>query len=141
MSLNLQNLKATGLRYMITINVNKIMWKCPTWRSGNVNAAEAGFLMAYALSRCEKDVTTAAFDVIDVHIINLNQPLHFSSLMNAYQPMPNNIVRLSSPIMWASQKGYQYDVFINVMDDIVDYTECAEVFEDYKNQMNLPNTK
>ncbi|XP_046829031.1 60 kDa SS-A/Ro ribonucleoprotein-like [Vespa crabro] len=139
--LSVLNLKSTGLRYMITINANKIMWKCPTWRSGNVNAAEAGFLIAYTLSRCEKDITAAAFDVIDVHIINLDQSLYFSSLISVYQPMPNNIIRLSSPIIWASQKGYQYDVFINVIDDIIDYNECEEVFEDYRKQMNLPHTK
>ncbi|KAI4488412.1 hypothetical protein M0804_005260 [Polistes exclamans] len=139
--LSVMNLKSTGLRYMITINANKVMWESNTWHNGIVNGAEAGFLIAYTLSRCEKDVTVAVFDIIDVDIVNLNQSLDFFSLISTYQPMSNKNIRLSTPIKWASKQSYQYDVFINVVNDIVDYNECEQNFEEYKKRMNLPHAK
>ncbi|XP_015179285.1 PREDICTED: 60 kDa SS-A/Ro ribonucleoprotein-like [Polistes dominula] len=139
--LSFLNLKSTGLRYMITIDANKVMWGSKTSRNGTVNGADAGFLIAYTLSRCEKDVTVALFDIIDVDIVNLNQSLSFFSLSTTYQFKSKKDIRLSNPIKWASKQNYQYDVFINVVNDIVNYNECEENFEEYKKQMNLPNAK
>ncbi|KAI4491298.1 hypothetical protein M0802_010231 [Mischocyttarus mexicanus] len=135
------NLKPTGLRYMITINANKVMWESHTWHNGIMNGAEAGFLIAYTLSRCEKNTIFAVFDMFDVNIVNLNQSLDFFSLISTYQPMSNKNIHLSTPIKWASKENVQYDVFINVVDNVVDYNESEKDFEEYKKQMNLPHAK
>ncbi|KAK2579568.1 hypothetical protein KPH14_010864 [Odynerus spinipes] len=140
--LSIMNLKPTGLRYMITINNDEEMWYTDTLHSGNINGAEAGYLIAYSLSCCEKNVTVAAFDVVDLHIINLNQSTHFPSVMKLHKPTPNNGIHLNNPIAWALKKHNQYDVFINVIDRIVDdVDEVEKNFSLYRDKMNLPHAK
>lgn len=139
--LSIMNLKPTGLRYMITISVNKVMWETCTWRTGNMNGAEAGFLIAYIFSCCEKNVTIAAFDAANLNIINSNQLSDFPFIMTLRHLMTNNTIRLESPIVWAYQNHHQYDVFINVIDQIVEDCEFEHELEKYKVLMNLPHTK
>lgn len=127
---------------MITINMNEVMLERYTWRSGNVNGAEAGCMIALALLRSEKNVTIATFKNVGIHIVNVNKTASFSQTMRRLQQMPVGNVNLGKPMSWAAYQNNKYDVFINVVDQIFQKSDNSETeLQAYRKKLKLPNTK
>lgn len=142
LNLSFNNIQPTGLRYMVTINMNKIMLETHCWRSGNVNGAEAGCMIALALLRSEKHVTVATFKNVGIHTVNIDKTASFGQAMRRLQQMPVGNVNLSKPMAWAAYQNKKYDVFINVVDQIFEKSDTSEeALETYKTKLKLPNTK
>ncbi|XP_076288394.1 RNA-binding protein RO60 [Lasioglossum baleicum] len=140
--ISLRHVQPTGLRYMVTINMNKVMLETNTWRSGNVNGAEAGCIIALALLRSEKNVTIATFKNVGIHTVIIDKYASFGQAMRRLQQMPVGNVNLSKPMSWAAHQNNEYDVFINVVDRIFEKSDTSEeALQAYKLKMQLPNTK
>ncbi|XP_066584873.1 RNA-binding protein RO60-like [Prorops nasuta] len=135
-------LEPTNLRYMITINTNKIMLESRAWRNGNLNGLEAGCIIALSLLRSEENVTIATFDNAGVHIANIEKTLSFPQTMRKLQQATPGTVKLNEPMVWASQQNNRYDVFINVVDQINEKNDKSEkVVAAYRTSMKLPQAK
>ncbi|XP_076232684.1 RNA-binding protein RO60 [Calliopsis andreniformis] len=142
LNLSFNHLQPTGLRYMVTINMNKVMLDTHTWRSGNVTGAEAGCMIALALLRCEKHVTVATFKNVGIHPVGLDKTASFGQAMRRLQQMPVGTVNLGKPMAWAAYQNNKYDVFINVVDQIFDKSDTSEeALQAYRLKVKLPNTK
>ncbi|XP_012280335.1 60 kDa SS-A/Ro ribonucleoprotein [Orussus abietinus] len=142
LNLTLAHLEPTRLRYMVVINMNKLMLESRAWRSGNVTAAEAGCLIALSLLRCEKTVTVATFKHIGVHVVNLDRNGTFGQAMRKLQQAPVGTVDISKPMSWATHQNKKYDIFINIVDQITQkLDESREAIKAYRTKMNLPNVK
>ncbi|XP_012253968.2 RNA-binding protein RO60-like isoform X1 [Athalia rosae] len=150
-SFDLQILKPTGLQYMITIDMSKAMQESRVWQCGNINAAEAGCLIALCLLRCEKNVTVATFKNTGVHIVNLDKMYTNASLGQIFKKMkqmPTGPVNLEKPIIWAAQEKKKYDVFINVV-DVIDkrfgngsrIDNPRRAIKNYRSKMSQDNAK
>lgn len=127
---------------MITINMNKVMIETHTWRSGNINGAEAGCIIALALLRSEKNVTIATFKNVGIHVMNIDKTASFSQTMKRLQQMPVGNVNLGKPMSWAAHQNNKYDVFINVVDQILEKSDASEeALQAYKTKLKLANTK
>lgn len=127
---------------MVTINMNNVMLETNTWRSGNVNGAEAGCMIALALLRCEKYVTVATFKNVGIHPVGLDKTASFGQAMRRLQQMPVGTVNLGKPMAWAAYQNNKYDVFINVVDQIFDKSDTSEeALQAYRLKVKLPNTK
>ncbi|XP_043253937.1 60 kDa SS-A/Ro ribonucleoprotein-like [Colletes gigas] len=136
------HIQPTGLRYFVTIDMNKVMLGKQTWRGGNVNGAEAGCLIALSLLRSEKNVTIATFKNIGIHMVNIDKTASFSQAMRRLQQMPVGNVNLGKPMSWAANQKMKYDVFINVVDQIYEkFDTSEEALQKYKTALTLPNTK
>ncbi|XP_043795391.1 60 kDa SS-A/Ro ribonucleoprotein-like isoform X1 [Apis laboriosa] len=142
LNLSFLHIQPTGLRYMITINMNKVMIETHTWRSGNINGAEAGCIIALALLRSEKNVTIATFKNIGIHVMNIDKTASFGQTMKRLQQMPVGNVNLGKPMSWAAHQNNKYDVFINVVDQILEKSDASEeALQAYKTKLKLTNTK
>ncbi|XP_017880741.1 60 kDa SS-A/Ro ribonucleoprotein-like [Ceratina calcarata] len=142
LNLSFNNVQPTGLRYMVTINMNKVMLETHCWRSGNVNGAEAGCMIALALLRSEKHVTVATFKNVGIHTVNIDKTASFGQAMRRLQQMPVGNVNLSKPMAWAAHQNNKYDVFVNVVDQIFEKSDTSEeALQTYKTKLKLPNTK
>ena len=142
LNLSFAHIQPTGLRYMVTINMNKVMLETHAWRSGNVNGAEAGCMIALALLRSEKNVTIATFKNVGIHTVNIDKTASFGQAMRRLQQMPVGNVNLGKPMSWAAYQNNKYDVFINVVDQIFEKTDTSEeALQAYKAKVKLPNTK
>ncbi|XP_033339010.2 RNA-binding protein Ro60 [Megalopta genalis] len=142
LDLSFHHVQATGLRYMITINMNKVMLETHTWRSGNVNGAEAGCMIALALLRCEKNVTVSIFKNVGVLTVSIDKNAPFDQAFTHLRHMPVGNVNLGKPISWAALQNNKYDVFINVVDRIFEKSDTfEEALQAYRTKMQLPNVK
>ncbi|XP_031849518.1 RNA-binding protein RO60 [Nomia melanderi] len=142
LNLSFNHVQPTGLRYMVTINMNKVMLETHTWRSGNVNGAEAGCMIALALLRSEKNVTVATFKNVGIHAVSIDKTASFGQAMRRLQQMPVGNVNLGKPMSWAAHQNNKYDVFINVVDRIFEKSDTSEeALQAYRLKMKLPNTK
>ncbi|CAL7947863.1 unnamed protein product [Xylocopa violacea] len=142
LNLSFLHIQPTGLRYMVTINMNKVMLETHTWRSGNVNGAEAGCMIALALLRSEKNVTVATFKNIGIHTVNIDKTASFGQAMRRLQQMPVGNVNVGKPMSWAAHQNNKYDIFINVVDQIFEKSDTSEeALQAYKTKLKLPNTK
>lgn len=142
------SLEPTGLRYMITIDMNKAMQDSPAWQCGNVSAAEAGCLIALCLLRCEQNVTVATFKNIGIHVVNLDKNGSLGQIVRKMKQMPTGAVNLEKPMIWATQKSKKYDVFINVVDVVekrfgngVRTDNPIKAIKDYRTKMELKDAK
>ncbi|XP_046738503.1 60 kDa SS-A/Ro ribonucleoprotein-like [Diprion similis] len=142
------SLEPTGLKYMITIDMNKAMQGSPAWRCGNLSSAEAGCLIALCLLRSEVNVTVAVFKKFSVHEVYLNKNASLGQIVKKMKQTPTGDVNLEKPMIWAAEKKKQFDVFINVV-DVVDKRFGNEVrtdnprkaIKEYRSKMGLKNAK
>ncbi|KZC11497.1 60 kDa SS-A/Ro ribonucleoprotein [Dufourea novaeangliae] len=142
LNLSFQHIQPTGLRYMVTIKMNKGMLETHTWRSGNVLGAEAGCMIALALLRSEENVTVATFKNVGVHIVKIDKTASFNQAMRKLQQTPVGNVNLGKPMSWAAHHNNEYDVFINVVDQVFEKSDNSkESLQAYRLQLKLPNTK
>ena len=142
LNLSFHHLQPTGLRYMVTINMNKIMLETRTWRSGNVNGAEAGCMIALALLRSEKNVTVATFKNVGIHTVNIDKTASFGQAIRRLKQMPVGTVNLGKPMSWAAYQNNRYDVFINIVDQIFEKSDTSEeALQAYRTKLKHPNTK
>ncbi|KOC66026.1 60 kDa SS-A/Ro ribonucleoprotein [Habropoda laboriosa] len=142
LNLSFIHIQPTGLRYMVTINMNKVMIETHTWRSGNVNGAEAGCMIALALLRSEKNVTVATFKNVGIHTVNIDKTASFGQAMRRLQQMPVGNVNLGKAMSWAAHQNNKYDVFINIVDQIFEKSDTSEAaLQAYKTKLKLPDTK
>lgn len=142
LNISFLHIQPTGLRYMVTINTNKAMLETNTWRSGNVNGAEAACMIALALLRSEKSVTIVTFKNLGIHIMNIDKTASFGQAMKKLQQMPGGNINLAKPISWAAHQNHKYDVFINIVDQIFEKFDTSEkALEAYKTKLKLTNTK
>lgn len=148
LNLSFTCLKPSGLRYMITIDMNKTMLESHAWRCRNVTAAEAGCVIALSHLRCEKNITIATFKDVGIHTVNLSKTASFGQAMRRLQQMPVGEINLSKPMTWAAHQNRKYDVFINVVDVVNQKFEfltkpnnAKETIKMYRSKMNLPNAK
>lgn len=118
------------------------MLETNTWRSGNVNGAEAACMIALALLRSEKSVTIVTFKNLGIHVMNIDKTASFGQAMKRLQQMPGGNINLAKPISWAAHQNYKYDVFINIVDQIFEKFDTSEkALEAYKTKLKLTNTK
>ncbi|OAD61808.1 60 kDa SS-A/Ro ribonucleoprotein [Eufriesea mexicana] len=141
LNISFLHIQPTGLRYMVTINMNKTMVETHTWRSGNMTGAEAGCIIALALLHSEKNVTIATFKNSGIHIVNFEKT-SFGQAMRELKQMPTGHVNLNKPMSWAAHENNKYDVFINVVDQIFEkFDTSEEALQAYKAKLQLTNTK
>lgn len=122
--------------------MNKIMLETRTWRSGNVNGAEAGCMIALALLRSEKNVTVATFKNVGIHTVNIDKTASFGQAIRRLKQMPVGTVNLGKPMSWAAYQNNRYDVFINIVDQIFEKSDTSEeALQAYRTKLKHPNTK
>ncbi|XP_008216494.1 60 kDa SS-A/Ro ribonucleoprotein isoform X2 [Nasonia vitripennis] len=132
----------TNVHYMITINMNKTMLDSGCWQCSNVNAAEAGCLIALSLLRAEKNVTVAIFTNNGIQCVDIDMNLTLAQMMRKLEPTSVDAIDLSKPMQWAAQKKKSIDVFINIVDQICQKSDSSEEgIKSYRAKMNLPNAK
>ena len=125
------------------MDMTKGMQESRVWHCDNMTGGEVGCLLALSLLRCEKNVTVATFKEAGIHIVNLDKNSTFRTAYRNLQRMPNGIINLNKPMLWASQHNKEYDVFINVIDQIAPRNKDAaeEGIAAYGTKMNLPNAR
>ncbi|XP_011506346.1 PREDICTED: 60 kDa SS-A/Ro ribonucleoprotein-like [Ceratosolen solmsi marchali] len=143
LNFSFSHLQATNHRYFIAIDTSRRMIENGCWRNGNVNAFEAGCLIAYSLIRTEKNVTIATFknSVVESVIINADDhdDLTFLQFMKKLQSKTLENIDVAKLITEAFKKHNHYDVFINLIDKIDDLPEYSEDDIDmYKKKLKLP---
>ncbi|XP_011168506.1 60 kDa SS-A/Ro ribonucleoprotein [Solenopsis invicta] len=141
--LSFNNIQSTNLRYLVTINTNKLM-DAPTWQNGNMTGFETAALIALILLRSEENVTIATFNPLGDHFINVLdiQTESLENILRTLKTTPGESVILNRPIVWALKQSEKYDIFINIVDQIYEkHDDSQEVLISYKEQMNLPQTK
>lgn len=114
-----------------------------TWQNGNMTGIETAALIALILIRSEENVTIATFKNIGMNLIKeFYKTDSYDHVLKTLKTMPVGSTNSSKPILWAKNQSKQYDVFINIMDQIYQkYDESQENLISYKERMNLPNTK
>jgi len=113
-----------------------------TWQNGNMTGIETAALIALILIRSEENVTVATFKNIGMNLIEFYKTASYDDVLKILKTMPVGSTNSSKPILWAKKQSKQYDVFINIMDEIYQkYDESQENLISYKERMNLPNTK
>ncbi|XP_028050393.1 60 kDa SS-A/Ro ribonucleoprotein [Monomorium pharaonis] len=141
--LSFKNIQPTNLRYLVTISTKSM--DVPTWQNGNMSGIETAALIALILLRSEENVTIATFKNTGIHCINLVNVCKtdsFEHILRTLKAMPIGSTNLSKPILWAKKQSEQYDVFINIMDQIIQkHDESQENLISYKEHLNLPQTK
>ncbi|XP_014485240.1 PREDICTED: 60 kDa SS-A/Ro ribonucleoprotein-like [Dinoponera quadriceps] len=142
LNLSFFHLQPTGLRYMVTIDMNKVMLDSRAWRNANMTGAEAGCMIALSLIRCEKNVTVATFKNVGVHTVNIDKTASFGQTMRRLSQMPVGNVNLAKPMSWAAHQNNKYDVFINIVDQVHAKTDTSEeALVAYRTKLKLPHTK
>lgn len=137
----MQNIQSTNLRYLVTISTNKPM-ETHTWQNGNMTGIETAALIAMILLRSEENVTIATFQNIGIYLVDVYKTNSFDDILKTIKKMPVGNINSSKPILWAKKQSKQYDVFINIIDQIFPkYDESQENLISYKEHMNLPQTK
>ncbi|XP_011863194.1 PREDICTED: 60 kDa SS-A/Ro ribonucleoprotein-like [Vollenhovia emeryi] len=139
--LSFKNIQSTNLRYLVTISTNKLM-EANTWQNGNMTGLETAALIALILLRSEENVTIATFKSLGHYSVNVYKTDSFDDILKALKEPSSGNINSSKPISWAKQNSKEYDVFINVMDQIFQkYDDSEESLISYKQQMNLPHAK
>ncbi|XP_011708161.1 PREDICTED: 60 kDa SS-A/Ro ribonucleoprotein-like [Wasmannia auropunctata] len=142
--LSFKNIQSTKLRYLVTISTNKAM-ETSTWQNGNMTGLETAALIALTLLRSEENVTIATFRNVGIYIVNVQGTDSYDDILNAIRSasrVHQGSTNPSKPILWAKNKPKQYDVFINIMDQIFQkHDESQEHLISYKEDQNLPDTK
>lgn len=142
LNLSFSYLRPTNLRYMVTINMNKVMLEGRAWCNANVSGAEAGCMIALALLRCEKSVIVATFKNVGIHTVNIDKTASFGHVMRKLQQMPVGNVNLAKPMSWATYQNNKFDVFINIVDQVYEKSDTSEeALIAYKTKLKLPQTK
>lgn len=127
---------------MITISMNKSMTENGCWHCGNVNAAEAGCLIALSLLRAEKNVTVAKFTKNGIQVIDVDPNSTLLQMMKKFEVTSIDSIDMSKPMLWAIQEKKSIDVFINITDQICQKLDSSEEgIRSYRTKMNLPNAK
>ncbi|XP_058791736.1 RNA-binding protein RO60-like isoform X2 [Phymastichus coffea] len=135
-------LQPTNVRYMITINMNKTMLDNGCWQCGNVNAAEAGCLIALSLLRAEKSVTVAIFTDNGIQCVDVDMNSTLVQMMRKLEPTNVEAIDLSKPMLWAAKENKSINVFINVVDQIYKKSDSSEEgIKAYREIMNIPKAK
>lgn len=114
-----------------------------TWQNGNMTGIETAALIVLILLRSEENVTIATFKNIGIYLVNVYRTDSYDDVLKTLKAMPVGNTNSSKPILWAKKQSKQYDVFINIMDQIYQkHDESQENLISYKEHMNdLPNTK
>ncbi|KAG5311801.1 RO60 protein, partial [Acromyrmex insinuator] len=139
--LSFKNIQPTNLRYLVTISTNKSM-EVSTWQNGNMTGIETAALIALILLRSEENVTIATFKNVGIYILNVYKTDSFEDILKTLKTAPLGSSNQSKPILWAKKQSKQYDVFINIIDQILQkHDESQENLISYKEHLNLPDTK
>ncbi|KAJ8681437.1 hypothetical protein QAD02_017224 [Eretmocerus hayati] len=140
--LSFLHIQPTNVHYMVAINTNKALRESGCWHSGNVNAAEAGALIALSLLRAEKSVIISTFRDDRIECIDVDVNSTLVQLMKKLEPTNVEIADLGKPILWAADKKKSVDVFINIVDQISLKSDGSEdAIKSYRSKMSLPNAK
>lgn len=125
----------------MTISTNKSM-EAHTWQNGNMTGIETASLIALILLRSEENVTIATYKNVGIYIANVYKTNSFEDILKTLKSMPIGNTNSSKPIVWAKKHSKQYDVFINIIDQIyLKHDESQENLLLYKEHLQLPNTK
>ncbi|KYN05003.1 PREDICTED: 60 kDa SS-A/Ro ribonucleoprotein-like [Cyphomyrmex costatus] len=139
--LSFKNIQPTNLRYLVTISTNKSM-EASTWQNGNMTGLETAALMALILLRSEENVTIATYRNVGIHPVNVFKTDSFEDILKTLKMVSLGSTNSSKPIFWATARSKQFDVFINIMDQILQkHDESQERLKSYKEDLNLPDTK
>jgi 60 kDa SS-A/Ro ribonucleoprotein len=112
------------------------------WQCGNVNATEAGCLIALSLLRAEKNVTLATFVNSGVQCVDIDANSTLLQIMRKLESKTFETVDLGKPMQWAAKNNKSIDVFINIVDQICQKSNSSEQsIKSYRTKMNLPNAK
>lgn len=113
-----------------------------TWQNGNMTGIETAALIALILLRSEENVTIATFKNVGIYIVNVYKTDSFEDILETLKTAPLGSSNQSKPILWAKKQSKQYDVFINIIDQILQkHDESQENMISYKEHLNLPDTK
>lgn len=138
--LSFKNIQSTNLRYLVTISTKSM--ETQTWQNGNMTGLETAALIAMILLRSEENVTIATFKNIGIYLVNVYKTDSFEDILKILKGMPIGSTNSSKPILWAKKQSKQYDVFINIMDQIFQkHDESQDNLMSYKEHMNLPHAK
>jgi len=113
-----------------------------TWQNGNMTGIETAALIALILLRSEENVTIATFKNIGICTVNICKTDSFEDILKTLKTMSIGSTNPSKPILWAKKQSKQYDVFINIIDQILQkHDESQENLISYKEHLKLPDTK
>ncbi|KAG5326532.1 RO60 protein, partial [Acromyrmex heyeri] len=88
------------------------------------------------------NITIATFKNVGIYILNVYKTDSFEDILKTLKTAPLGSSNQSKPILWAKKQSKQYDVFINIIDQILQkHDESQENLISYKEHLNLPDTK
>ncbi|RLU22374.1 hypothetical protein DMN91_004652 [Ooceraea biroi] len=139
---NQDHLQRTDLRYLVTISSNKKTVEGRAWQCGNMRGVEVGCFIAMTLVRQESDVTVATFKDNEIHVVDVGNEETYEQVVRKLREISTANIKLSKPLLWAMKMKKEYDVFINIVDQVYEkHDRSQESLSLYRNMMQLPDAK
>ncbi|EZA53139.1 60 kDa SS-A/Ro ribonucleoprotein [Ooceraea biroi] len=136
------HLQRTDLRYLVTISSNKKTVEGRAWQCGNMRGVEVGCFIAMTLVRQESDVTVATFKDNEIHVVDVGNEETYEQVVRKLREISTANIKLSKPLLWAMKMKKEYDVFINIVDQVYEkHDRSQESLSLYRNMMQLPDAK
>lgn len=130
---------------MVTIGLGKKMMCGRAWQCANMTAFDVGCLIAMTLVRQETDVTVATVKNHKIIVSEIDNEETFEQVGNklhhSEDPSSAPYKKLGKPLLWAMKMKKEYDVFINIVDQVLKLDKSQECLSMYRNVMKLPEAK